>query len=504
MVDAALAWLKGVQDRPFCCWVHLYDAHFPYLTHADQFGPRFEQEPYDGEMAYLDLQVGRLLAHLKSAQLDRNTLVVVVGDHGEGLGDHNERRHGALLYNSTLRVPLIMRNPQRIQAGERVPERVSLVALFPTILDCLQISHRAQTSGRSLSPAFFGGQISPALCYATTDEPLLEMGWSPLRSLTGERWKYIRTPRPELYDLVADPGELHNLAESQMEEMQRMEQALMGLESGMVSRDATPVVLSSKDRRVLESLGYATGAGGAAFGAKTESLRDIKDMLVYWNAVDDALQFWEHRELDPALEKLEFVTKGAPTAIMAQVYLGNVYDAKGNTTAAEAAYRAALKHNPEFAPAHHYLGDLALRKGQVDRAAAEYALALRSDPAMAEAHFKLGNILQQQGDRRGAQGHFESAIESDPDYVEAHVNLGNLLLWQGRTFEAEEEYRTALEISPESADAHQNLAAILSAAGRLREAETELVEAVRLRPNQQALQDSLQRVREDLARTPGP
>src|SRR5262249_10006680 len=255
VVDSALAWLEQRRKKPFFGWVHLYDPHVPYQAHADEFGDRFQQRPYDGEIAYVDRLVQRLVDHLRQNRLWERTLIVVVGDHGESLGEHDEQEHGLTLYNSVLQVPWIWAGRGVTAAGRRVPQPVSLVDLRPTLLDAAGLRDPAPTSGRSLRAALTGGEIAAGECYSATDEPLLAQGWSPLRSLTTSRWKYIRTPEVELYDLASDPQETRNLAADQAEQVQDLDDRLVSREQALVTRQAAAVALSPKERQALESLG---------------------------------------------------------------------------------------------------------------------------------------------------------------------------------------------------------------------------------------------------------
>jgi arylsulfatase A-like enzyme len=145
VVDAALKWPGSGDESPFFCWVHLFDPHAHYDGHAEIFGDRFAQQPYDGEIAFADVQIERLMEHLRQSDRLDSTLIVVAGDHGEGFGDHDELEHGFLLYNTTLRAPLVFAAPQLTAAGHRVTAPVSLVSILPTVLDCLRIPNTAHT-----------------------------------------------------------------------------------------------------------------------------------------------------------------------------------------------------------------------------------------------------------------------------------------------------------------------------------------------------------------------
>ncbi len=242
--------------------------------------------PYDAGIAVADQQVGRIVDFLDENKLRDQTLIVIVGDHGEGLGEHDEREHGHMLYNSTLRVPLIVAHPSLCQRGRRVTQAVSLVDLLPTFQECLGLKATPKLTGRSLKPALAGDFLVPRSCYAETDIPFLEHNWAPQRCLVTEDWKYIRSPRPEIYDLSRDPAELDNLADSQPERVREMEQLLADVESRMPARAARDANLSPAERRSLASLGYlacqaVNGHAGDGNDPTHQSLPDIKDRLRY-------------------------------------------------------------------------------------------------------------------------------------------------------------------------------------------------------------------------------
>jgi choline-sulfatase len=224
----ALAWLDQVPagERLFL-WLHLYDPHDPY-TPPEPYASRYGGRPYDGEVAWSDELVGRLAAALERRRIKDDTLVVVTSDHGEGLGEHGENLHGFFVYQSTLHVPLIVRGPG-IPAGGRLGVAAQTVDLLPTTLDLLGVPAPDGTklAGRSLAPGLRGtATLRDEPTYAESLLPLLHFGWSDLRSLKEGRFKYIEAPRPELYDLREDPGEMHNLLVSQPARAEAMREGL--------------------------------------------------------------------------------------------------------------------------------------------------------------------------------------------------------------------------------------------------------------------------------------
>lgn len=488
VVDSVLKWFSGRTDQPFFCWVHLYDPHFPYQAHSAEFDGRFDQSPYDGEIAYVDGQIKRLLEFLKNRQLDGNTLIVVVGDHGEGLGEHEERQHGLMLYNTTLHVPFFLSFPGTIAAGKRVSAPVSVADLTPTILDCLGAPQPAGVGGRSLKPAWQGQESPASLCYAATDGPFLEGDWSPLRSLIVGDWKYIRTARPELYDLRSEPQERHNLAETRQDLLQEFEQQMSQHEAAMKARGADEARLSARDRQNLASLGYLADQRTVSPSLADGSPRaDIKDMMRYVNLCEDGEHLLEAGEPEAGMEKLRQVIKASPEYALPYLYLGTALTRQGNLDAAAETYRSILKLKPEAYDARFGLGCVLHRQDRIAEAIEEFQAALRIDSESAEPHHNLGVIFQDTGRPQEALTHYKEAVRIDPLHDKARVNLANVLLSQGRHAEAKEQYREAIRANPKSIEAHVNLGTLLAQEGRLREADAELRTAVRLDPDHPAV-----------------
>jgi choline-sulfatase len=275
VVDRALAWLDSsaaAPDTPFLLWVHLYDAHAPQSPPA-AFGRRYGGDPYAGGVAFADMQVGRLVDALERRHLLDATTIVVAGDHGESLGDHGEAEHGIFLYDSVLHVPLIVRVPA--VAPGRITIPVSLVDVMPTLMDVLHVP-AGRGDGISLLAAL-RGDASPSdrLVYAESMYPR-HFGWSPLRSVRDARFKYIDAPRPELYDLVTDPFEQHDLAASHPGQAAAMRNGLMAAGDGVDGPAASPEL-----RERIAALGYASGAARGVFAQGI----DPKDTIDRYNAV---------------------------------------------------------------------------------------------------------------------------------------------------------------------------------------------------------------------------
>src|SRR2546422_3978687 len=210
VADVTLDWLAKNYRKKFFLWMHLYDPHYPYRPPAP-YSQEYESHPYDGEIAFADAQVGRLLRFLKEKGLYQNTLIVLSGDHGESLGEHGEKTHGFFIYNATLHVPLILHLPGEASA-KTVTDLVNLADLMPTVLQILKVDVPSQVQGRNLLPLMARKKEGESRSlYAETFLPRLHFNWSELRGVETEHYHFIDAPKPELYDLTKDPGETQNL-----------------------------------------------------------------------------------------------------------------------------------------------------------------------------------------------------------------------------------------------------------------------------------------------------
>ncbi|MGH9315358.1 MAG: sulfatase family protein, partial [Vicinamibacterales bacterium] len=258
VVDKAIEWLNGVASQRFFGWVHLYDPHTPYEP-PEPFRSRYPGRPYLGEIAFTDSQVGRLVDFLRERGLLDRTVVVVVGDHGESLDDHGEGSHGFFIYESVVRVPLIIRAPLDGLRGRQVADVVRTLDIAPTVAELLGVSKSPGAAGVSLVPLMTGAAPELGLeAYSESTYPLYHYGWSDLRALRSGRFKLIAAPRPELYDLEQDPGERANLFDERRQLADRMLARLAELEKRLAKteRPKGEPEVDPEARARLAALGY--------------------------------------------------------------------------------------------------------------------------------------------------------------------------------------------------------------------------------------------------------
>jgi arylsulfatase A-like enzyme/Flp pilus assembly protein TadD len=464
VVAEAVEWIKG--KPKFLAWVHLYDPHAPYLP-PEPYATRYAGRPYDGTVAWSDELIGRLIAPLRDAGSLDSTLVIVTSDHGEALGDHGEDVHGYFVYESTLRVPLVVRGAG-IQPGTVLDGVVRTVDLSPTILELAGLTLPAQASGRSIVSALRGGFDSAAhaasltaggrgddVSYAESLVPLLHYGWSDLRAIRDGRWKYILAPKSELYDLKNDPGELKNLASAESARASALRGALEARlkeeRRDVVKPDAAAGVPPDVLER-LGALGYV-GPGASPGAPKPDRAKaDPKDRLEDYKALSTAMQealiaMRASRHAD-AVARLRDVEKRGVDSYEVHYYLGRAYTGLQRWREASSEYRKAVDRLPGGAEAWRGLG--------------ESRVALR--------------------DSRGAVPAFERLVALAPGDAVARMELGEALRDVARYDEAARAIREALAIDPRPAQYWHSLGTVLGASGDIAAAERAFSEAISREP----------------------
>jgi len=481
VIDAAIAWFSqqsainqqsATSNQQFFVWIHLYDPHAPY-TPPPEFAAR-AKTPYDGEIAYADAQLARLLDALRArGDLDR-TLVIVAGDHGEGLGDHGERTHGMLLYDSTLRVPLVIvargDQPQTIDAP------VSLAEIAPTILRAAGVAPPAEMTGRNLitvrlKPDTTGGRV-PDL-YSETEYPRVA-GWSPLQALTDGRWKTIRAgSESEVYDLEHDPGETHDVAAAQGAVSAAMAARADAIHT---AADANARTISPDAQERLRALGYVASTAQPAAGTTAVNPRTTTRA---WTAFEDALAALNaHRA--SAIDALKPLAAAHPDAVVFQTTYARALKEAGRPIAALNVYREAARRWPTDAALIHDLAVTArdaasaaagpLAESLREEAARADQAAVAIDPQSATALNGLGLLAVDAGRPVDAAKSFERAAAIDPNNASYWANLGNARRAGSDRAGAEQAYRRALDVDPRYADAANGLGVLLVEARRPGEA----------------------------------
>ncbi len=487
IVDLALDWLKGrTEEKPFFCWVHLYDAHAPYDARADLFADRFAEQPYDAGVAWELKQIERIRSHLKERELDENTLIVIAGDHGEGLMEHHENEHGMLVYNSTLHVPLIFIGTPDCKAETRVSSAVSLVDLMPTVLELLHLPVPEKISGRSLASALSGGSIEPRDCYAETETPFAMNRWSPMQTVISDQWKFIASTKPELFDLENDPGELNNLLDSSPEKRDQLQGLLAEMKESFVRFGSEDAKLTEKDLANLRTLGYVDGGSQSKSTndpeQSKESLPDVKDFLPQLSAFEDAKHLAVERKIEPAIGLLKGIVEQTKQFPAAELLLGDCLAQSGKLADAERIYRSVVREHSHFTRAHQSLGRVLLGQNQPEEALVEFQNFVNANPDSAVAHAELGQILAQLGKPEDAMPVLQKALLLDPTLVAARNTIGQIQLAVGRPVDAINSFSEVLRTDEDNAMAHGNLMILYSQSGQIQRAISHGARTVELAP----------------------
>jgi arylsulfatase A-like enzyme/Tfp pilus assembly protein PilF len=516
---AAERWIGAQTSSRFFLFLHLYEPHTPYSP-PDRFA-RFQ--PYDGEIAYDDELMGRLVDSLKRRNLYERSLVVLLSDHGEGLGDHGEAEHGLFLYRETVQVPLIIKLPGGAGAGRRVGDPVQHIDLLPTILDLAGAPAPAGLRGRFLAPAFRGERFAEQGLYAEALYSRYHFGWSELYALTDARYRFIRAPRDELYDQREDPGERRNLAGEREQTRVAMRQALDRLLAGTAV--GAPAEVSADARERLRALGYVGMQATVDSQRSLDVLPDPKDKVRVLEQYRQALDAVRRGEFDPAIASLRAIVDENPA--MADVWneMAGLLVRQGRLKEAAAAYRRLVEIAPHDPSAVVNVAQVLLQSGDLDGARAQAELALSLLPG-SELRWRehacdvLMRVALVRGDSAAARAAAERALASGsssvlPPYVEALIryNAGQfaealpflqetIRLSETRTFptedlhrlmgdtlgrldryaEAEQQFNAELRVFPYNLRARAGLAMLYRAQGRTADADRAIETMLRLSP----------------------
>jgi len=533
----AVEWLREEKQRPFFLWVHLYDPHAPYAA-PEAYASRFPATPsgaYDAEIAWTDSVVGGLLDSLAADGRLAKTLVLVVGDHGESLGEHKEPTHGFFIYDATIRIPLIVAGPGI--PARSVPAPVRIVDVMPTILDRLAVPVPAAVQGRSLL-RLEDGQDLPG--FAESWYPRYHYGWSELQAIRDSRYKLIEAPRRELYDLWQDPHETNDLAEKDPARADALERSLVAMRARVENATAPkgPASVDPEAEERLEALGYVSAPASSSH--LEDRLRgDPKDKIELYNLLKEAGGASAAGHLELAIAKVETALESDPGIVEAHMLLGNflakskryddaiaayrkalaldaehqgalfslalAYKSLGRMKDAEAGFERARQLDPRATKPLWQLADLWMQAGQLDRAegALKEALTRKVDrpsfllklaecqiemkrydeataslrevvaakPDLPLAHYDLALVHEARGDLQKAMAEYEAELQRHPRTFRASFNLAKLLLQAGRTEPAIARFRETIEANPEFGTGYLYLAKAYLDAGKLREAE---------------------------------
>ena len=505
VADHALKWLETVRSSKFFAWVHFYDAHSPYDP-PEPYKSRYSDRPYAGEIAFVDSQVGRLMTWLETNQLLEKTIVVVMGDHGESLGDHGEGTHGFFVYESVLHVPLLIRAPYDSMRGRRVADVVRSVDVQPTVLDLLGIRSTETFEGQSLTSLMTGARSELGLeAYAEAVYPRFHFGWSDLRTLRAGRYKYIEAPRPELYDLDKDPQETTNILPQQRALAGKMRAHLQALEARLNAGAATaraPAEIDPDTRDRLASLGYV-GTFVSGDSEPASALPDPKDKIELFNLITHARDLSRHnQDSDEAITTLLDVTRRDPKVIDAWFMLGNEYYRKRQFALAIESYKRALELKSDYDLVVINMANAYRQLGRDEEALVGYRRFMELDPRNAQIRYEAAQILIDRGDFAEARAELQEALKLQPSMAAARNALGIVALKTGDVPGAEKEIRSAIGLKSDVRLAHFNLALLAEQRGDLSAAIDEYKREIQLYPASYKAEFNLGRLYEQVGDVP--
>jgi choline-sulfatase len=467
VADRAIEWLRAEPKRPFFAWVHLYDAHAPYEA-PEPFRSRFPRSrngAYDAEIAYADAQVGRLLEALRSDGRLAETLVIVVADHGEMLGDHGELTHGFFIYEGATHIPLIVSGPG-VPVGV-VADQVRIVDVMPTALSLLGLPIPKQVQGTNLMPLARGQHLG-LVAHSESWYPRYHYGWSELRSIQDGRFKMIRAPRPEIYDLTSDPAEEHDRSTDYASRLDSFSRALDSFESRTARAGAQqgPRPIDPETEERLAALGYVSGS--VNLKKLNEPVRgDPKDKIELYNLLKEASTLSFEGKVDEAITTVKQALAKDPEIVEGHMLLGNFYKKAKRPQDAIAAYRDALALDNEHQNALFSLAVAYKDEGRLDEARAGFERARELDPRNGKVLWQLADLWMRKGEPERAETIIADALARKVDEYRFLLKLGEIQIEAKRFDEAERALKSALQKKPGLALAHYDLGLVYEGKGEI-------------------------------------
>jgi arylsulfatase A-like enzyme/Tfp pilus assembly protein PilF len=467
-IDHALAWVREVKDRRFFAWIHLYDPHAPYEP-PEPYRTRYAGRAYDGEIAWTDELVGRVIDELGRLDLADRTVVLVLADHGESLGEHGEHGHGYFVYEQVAHVPAILATPHKGLRGRVVSEVVRTLDFAPTLLELVGAGGALpKAQGVSLVPLLAEGKPPARDGYTESFYARFHYGWSELRAIRTKRWHFIEAPKAELYDLERDPGETANLASTELLTVERLRESLAEFERASAPQVAAvaPVEEDEETLRKLASLGYIGGSAVDA-GASWRDLPDPKDRFGVYERMSRIRSLVKAGKEDEAIPLLEAVIAEAPEVIDAYYTLANCRYKQREWSAAVELYRKTLSLRPDHDYAMIGLADTLVAQDKVDDAIAGYEHFLSQDPANAQILYRLAQVQLDAGRNDDAKANFLKTLATEPKTARAEVGLGVVAFRAKDEAGSRAALSRALAIDPKARWARYNRALVEEASGNV-------------------------------------
>jgi arylsulfatase A-like enzyme/tetratricopeptide (TPR) repeat protein len=481
VLNEARLWLERNSGQRFFSWIHLYDPHAPWDP-PSPFREQYPGHPYRATVAFMDAELGKFFTFLKQSGLWPKTLIVIVGDHGESLGEHGEETHGFFIYEATVRVPFLVRLPFALPQ-KRLGQRVELADVAPTILQVLGFEIPRTVQGHSLLDLILGKPSNrPDTAYTETYYPRIHFGWSELTAFYQGGMKYIRAPREELYDLEQDPGEIRNLAGIRNAEAKRLRSLINRLMASAPSDAFTPEILhlNAEMQNKLASLGYITSTVNQT---AEEKLTDPKDKIGIINQLLSVKELAEKGNWPETGKTARLILKDNPQVGQARIASANSYRAAGDFPQAIKELREGLTYQDNDNQILALLGDTLSMMGRYREAVAVFESCVTINPENPANYNNLGLAYWNNGEVAKAEAAYQKALQQDSQFALTHANLGLLYLIALRDYRrAKESLLTAVALDPNLASAHDALGGYYAKTGEFAKAREHWLRCLEIEP----------------------
>jgi arylsulfatase A-like enzyme/Tfp pilus assembly protein PilF len=474
-------WLAGHDEGRFFSWVHFFDPHAPYDP-PEPYRSAFRDDPYDGEIAYMDHYVGEIVSLLEKKRLLKNTLIVVAGDHGEAFGEHGENGHQVFCYDENLRVPVIFSAADALPEGMRLRQKASLADVMPTILEYLGEPLPPSVQGRSLLPAMRRVELPERDLYMESFFACEAFHCAPIRGILRGHFKYLDLPRPELYDLQDDPGERKNLVSARAPLGQELKNNLHDLEQRLEgSAMESGRRLSSAEKDTLATLGYITTAPALGSGP----LPDPKDKIAGWQAFTKGVEQEAGGETAAAEASLLRAIELIPDYPGSYTILANLYYNSGRGDRALELFGEALARLPADPTLKTEYADLLVRMRRPEQALAQLQELARTELLDKKARVQslMAGIYEGRGDIPQAIAHYRLALESEPENDDFARRLAYLLHRSARFADALEIYLALERRHPDDPQLVRDMAIVYAQMNELERSRSYFTRALRQAPD---------------------
>lgn len=485
----ALEYLENNNDRKSFLFLHYYDPHLEYSP-PEPFASKFPESPYAGEIAFTDHCIGQVIRKLKDLDMYESTLLIVVGDHGEMLGEHGEEDHGFFIYESAIKVPLIIKLPGR-NKPKTYSKPVGLVDVLPTVCSALNIESPVQLQGKDLLPLLHGNASTEdryiySECLAPT-----RFGGNSLMSVSTDSFKYIQTTRSELYDLNKDPGETNNLIEKEPQQARVLQDKLRQILKQSVRKDVdSELAMEPETIKRLESLGYLAGKVDEEFTFDTDK-DDPKDLIDFHVQFHLAKALLEKKQPDQAIAILEELSDQYPTFAEIFFDLGTISMQQQNYDQSVIYFEKCIKLRPGNIKVLSTLGKIKMTQGKVDQAIKYYISAMQVNPNDVTILNNLSRAQFEKGEYELAIKYGEMAVAAEPQNPNANFNLAMAFEKKSVFEQAIKYYIKTLEVSPGNTRVCNKIAFILFAQGKPNQAIDYCRKSLKINPNQLEMMHNL-------------